>query len=477
VGGQLFRVLLVEDDAGDAILVERTLLRCQQRFSLQHCECLEDALITVAEDQFDVALLDLSLPDSLGLSAVDKIRERAPNIPIVVLTGLADDNLAMQSLEQGAQDYIVKGNATAELLERTLRYAVQRQQTQAENRRLLERMAELAAQDPLTGVMNRHSFAESLGREWKRAERHRHPLACVVVDIDFFKRVNDTFGHAVGDRALQEVADTLGKNSRTSDFVCRLGGEEFCVLLPETDEVSAVVWAERVRHEISELMIPVERDEKLRITASLGVATRSKDLSKPESLLDQADEAMFVAKQLGRDQVISFTRLRLLDRSEPSQIWRGITAAELMSPLEVSLAPYQTIREAIQVLRSRQADSIPVLNAEEKLVGVIGPGDIMATTLTAGHLESTVGQLMQTQLVTYAPAIAAREVCEFLCRAAVPQVFVVDDTRPLGVIRRANFVSWLATTMRTPDSSRMEASIKTAHGQKSVQDALALGLV
>lgn len=475
MGGPIIRVLLVEDDVGDAILVERTLLRCQQQFSLHRCECLEDALTNLADDEFDVALLDLSLPDSFGLSALDRIQERAPDIPIVVLTGLADDNLAMQSLEQGAQDYIVKGNATAELLERTLRYAVQRQQIQTENRCLLEKMEELAQQDPLTGVMNRHSFTESLEREWKRAERHRHPLACVVVDIDFFKRVNDTFGHTAGDRALREVAKTLCLNSRGSDYVCRLGGEEFCVLLPETDEVAALVWAERVRHEISELLIPVDRDE-LRVTASLGVATCREGSSKPQMLVDQADEAMFVAKQLGRDQVISFGRLRVLDRSEPSQIWHAVTAAELMSPLAVSLAPYQSIREAIQVLQSGPADSIPVISEEGKLVGAIGPGDIMAATLTSGHLEGTVGQLMQTQLVTYTPETAAREVCEFLCRAAVRQVFVVDGTQLHGAIRRANFVRWLGNSMQTQESGRSEALTNVAPAQNSIQNTAASGL-
>jgi diguanylate cyclase (GGDEF)-like protein len=471
----MFRVLLVEDDAGDAILVERTLLRCQQQFSLQHCECLEDALNRLADNEFDVALLDLSLPDSFGLSALDKIRERAQDIPIVVLTGLSDDNLAMQSLEQGAQDYIVKGNETAELLERTLRYAVQRQQIQTENRCLLEKMEELAQQDPLTGVMNRHSFAESLEREWKRAERHQHPLACVVVDIDFFKRVNDTFGHAAGDRALQEVASLLCLNSRASDYVCRLGGEEFCALLTETDEAAALVWAERVRQAISELMLPVERDE-LRVTASFGVATCRDGSSKPQMLVDQADEAMFVAKQLGRDQVISFDRLRLLERSEPSQIWHAVTAAELMSPLEVSLAPYQSIREAIEVIQSGPADSVSVISTEGKLVGAIGPGDIMAAALTSGHFEGVVGQLMQRQLVTYAPETAAREVCEFLCRAAVQQVFVVDGTQPLGVIRRANVVRWLGESMRTQEAGRIEPLANTVPAQKSLQNTLTSGL-
>lgn len=471
----MFRVLLVEDDEGDAVLVERTLLHCQQEFTLQHCECLADALNILADYEFDVALLDLSLPDSFGLAAIDKIRERARDIPIVVLTGLSDDSLAMQSLEHGAQDYIVKGNVTAELLERTLRYAVQRQQIQTENRCLLEKMEELAQQDPLTGVMNRHSFAESLEREWKRADRHQHPLACVVVDIDFFKRVNDTFGHAAGDRALQEIANTLCLNSRASDYVCRLGGEEFCVLLPETDEEAAVVWAQRVRHEISELTIQVERDE-LRVTASLGVATCRERSSKPQMLVDHADEAMFVAKQLGRDQVISFGRLHVLDRSEPSQVWHAVTAAQLMSPLQVSLAPHQSIREAIQLFQSGPADSVSVICAEGKLVGAIGPGDIMAATLTSGHTEGTVGQLMQTQLVTYAPGTAARDVCEFLCRAAVPQVFVVDGMQPLGVIRRANCVRWLGRSMQDPESGRTESLATTALPRKPVERTLASGL-
>ena len=292
------QILMIEDDMGDMVVVERMLQQCQQQYAIKHCQSLEDALYCLETDIFDLALLDLSLPDSFGLSALDKIRPSAPDMPIVVLTGLSDDNLALQALEQGAQDYIVKGSATAELLERTLRYAIQRQQIQSENRRLLQKMEELARHDPLTGVANRLAFSENLEREWKRSERILNPLSCVLLDIDFFKRINDSFGHAAGDQTLRVVADTLKSISRGSDFVGRIGGEEFCILLPDSNEEAAVAWAERVRVKIAELLIPVDRDE-LQITASMGVSSRRDDLTKPQQLVDHADEAMFVAKQRG----------------------------------------------------------------------------------------------------------------------------------------------------------------------------------
>ena len=109
-------------------------------------------------------------------------------------------------------------------------------------------------------------------------------------------------------------------------------------------------------------------------------------------------------------------------------------------------------------------------------MGAIGPGDIMAATLTSGQLEGTVGQLMQTQLVTYTHETSAREICEFLCRAAVPQVFVVEGTQPLGVIRRANCVRWLSRAMQTPEWGRIEGLAKTPSLQKADERTLAPGL-
>ena len=459
--GRALNVLLIEDDVGDAILVERKLQNCQQPFSIRHAECLEDAINYCRDDDFDVALLDLSLPDSQGLSTMDRLRDVTPDLPIVVLTGLSDDVVALQSLEQGAQDYLIKCNATTELLERTLRYAIQRQQIQTENRRLLHRMEELVSQDPLTGVLNRHSFSESLEREWRRANRHHRELTCVVLDIDFFKRVNDNFGHAMGDQALIQVANTLCDNSRTGDYVGRLGGEEFCVLLPETNEKGALVWAERARAAIADLV--VSGADELRITASFGIASHRKEIVKPQSLVDHADEAMFVAKQLGRDQVVSFDRLRDLDRQDQSRVWNGVRVTEIMSPLVDSFTACQSIREAMRVFQTRQVDSVAVLDTAGNLVGVLGEDDIMAVALTSNVFERTVGDLMQTQFVTYPSAATAREVCEFLCRVAVRQVFITDELHPVGVIRRGNLLHWLSKSINRYEAAASQPFTERVH--------------
>lgn len=431
-------VLLIEDDLGDAVLVERMLQECLQDFAIEHCTHLEKALEALEDEDYRVILLDLSLPDSLGLSGLSKLRDVSPDVSIVVLTGLADDRLPLQALEQGAQDYLVKNSLTAELLERTIRYAVQRQQIQTENRRLLEAMKQLARQDPLTGVLNHQSFSEALRREWAIALRHARPLSCVFLDIDFFKRINDTYGHAAGDETLKAVADLLRENSRVGEWIGRLGGEEFCVLLPDTNETAALVWAERIRHQLAEKTF-VTPEVELRITGSLGVSS-SDGVDGEQLMIDRADEAMFVAKQLGRDQVVSHSRLSDLSGDSTDLLWDGISVGQLAVPAATSIAPWESIQTALTLLCDHELDVLPVVDDDGRVVGLIGQDDILASTLSSEIQAPLVGELMQAQLVTFEPDTPSVQVCQFFCRSAVRQVLVADKTNTFGFLRRADFL-------------------------------------
>ncbi len=163
-------------------------------------------------------------------------------------------------------------------------------------------LRELAMQDPLTGCMNRRAFFERFEQEWSRAGRYGHPLSCVILDLDHFKSVNDTYGHAAGDKVLKNVAALLVKTVRDGDFVCRYGGEEFCIGLPHVDHQDAVLAAERFRKEISNNILV----DGQRITASLGVSAMSLAPEHPQSLVEQADKALYVAKREGRDRVTCF---------------------------------------------------------------------------------------------------------------------------------------------------------------------------
>lgn len=162
--------------------------------------------------------------------------------------------------------------------------------------------------DGLTKLMNRQSFIERAQIELSRSERRQSPIACIILDIDHFKRVNDTYGHPVGDRALVAVADTLAKTARSYDLVSRYGGEEFVLLLPDTDSQAALGIAGRIRKNIMALVIEVG-DQRLSMTASLGVASAPADVDRDiRALLSAVDEALYEAKSAGRNRAILYER-------------------------------------------------------------------------------------------------------------------------------------------------------------------------
>jgi len=167
------------------------------------------------------------------------------------------------------------------------------------------RLHQLADTDPLTGLLNRRGFREHFERELSRSSRYGRALACIVVDIDFFKRINDTHGHAAGDATLMRIAEILSRQCRPSDVVCRYGGEEFCLLVPETSELGAAMLAERMRMALADTLIVVA-GQALRVTSSFGVAERLGDADSVDDLVDRADRALRAAKRLGRNQVVRF---------------------------------------------------------------------------------------------------------------------------------------------------------------------------
>ena len=181
-----------------------------------------------------------------------------------------------------------------------------------------EELRELATKDPLTSCFNRRAFFESFEKEWSRSNRYGHALSCVMVDIDFFKSINDNYGHSVGDLVLKRVAEALRTTVRDADIVCRYGGEEFCVVLPHTDHQQAVLASERLREAISKVVVV----EGLNITASLGTSAKDLGAAHPQGVIEQADKALYVAKRSGRNQTVSFADVDENVEVDESQISR-----------------------------------------------------------------------------------------------------------------------------------------------------------
>jgi two-component system cell cycle response regulator len=416
---EAIRVLLVEDEAGDAHLVKMKLKQAQSaHFDVTWAQSLIEAQQCLAAMPFDVMLLDLSLPDSEGLSTVHSARDMAKGVPIVVLSGRGDTDFALTALEAGALDYMVKGDFGYDGLARAVRYALFRTELEARNKLLIAaleaaangvvitdkdatiiwanpafgrltgysleealgknpnqltksgiqnkeyyrdmwtsllsghhwrgelinkrkdgslyheelsiasvkdgageithfigikedisvrkeleaQLQKLASTDPLTGLFNRRVFLERLEQERAKVARLPHYVAVVLMlDLDFFKRVNDTYGHATGDAVLKAFAEVVRNNSRAIDVPARLGGEEFAILLTGANKTDAMTMAERLREQVATILIN-HKVGSVRVTVSIGAAALSAGDINAEMVLHRADAALYEAKERGRNQ-------------------------------------------------------------------------------------------------------------------------------------------------------------------------------
>ncbi len=420
---QTIRVLLVEDEAGDAHLVKMKLRQAQSgHFDVTWAQSLNEAQRCLEASSFNVMLLDLSLPDSEGLATIHSARAMAMHIPIVVLSGRGDTDFTLTALEAGAVDYMVKGDFGYDGLARVIRYALLRTEMEAHNNLLIAaleaaangiiitdknatviwtnsafgrltgysqeeavgnkpndllksglqdgafyqdmwtdllvgqhwrgelvnkrkngslyheelsiapvknsageithfigikeditarkemeaQLQKLASTDPLTGLANRRVFLELLEQERAKVARLPHYSAVLLMmDLDFFKRINDSYGHATGDAVLKAFADIVSNNSRTIDVPARLGGEEFAILLSGADRNDATVMAERLREQVAAAVVDHEAGP-VSITVSIGATVLLAEDNNGEAVLHRADVALYDAKDKGRNQTCWF---------------------------------------------------------------------------------------------------------------------------------------------------------------------------
>jgi len=288
----MIKVLLIEDNDVDAQLTQDLLSEwSSEEFQVSRVKTLGEGLTYLSRERFDAVLLDLSLPDAFGLSTVRQIHDTSPTIPVVVLSGVSDQSLALQAVQQGAQDYLVKGQGHPELLARAVRYAIERKRTE-------ERLTYLAQYDHLTGLVNRSLFRDRLVQAMARSKRMHQPIGLMLLDLDRFKTVNDTYGHDMGDELLKAVSERLKTCVREVDTVARMGGDEFTIVLEGVpSEQSIVVVAKRITESISSIFHLKGHDVSVGI--SIGITVYPHDDHSIDELLKHADSAMYRAKQQG----------------------------------------------------------------------------------------------------------------------------------------------------------------------------------
>ncbi len=281
-------ILLVEDNPGDARLIREMLGERVDTFPhcLEHQESHKAGLDAMDRGTYSLILLDLGLPDSHGIETFRGVFREVRDTPIVILSGQSDEQLAIAAVQEGAEDFLPKNELTASLLVRTLRYAVERHE--------LKLQAQfLAKHDPLTKAYNRHYFEETLAAEVARSHRYKHPIGFLMIDIDRFKAINDTYGHETGDFALKHVADYLRGQLRSVDYVIRYGGDEFLAILPETNGGT-----DALARRIADTKLRLDGEEtEIQLTLSVGGSHWDPSSGDPiERALKEADEDMYRAK-------------------------------------------------------------------------------------------------------------------------------------------------------------------------------------
>lgn len=283
------RVLLVEDNPGDVRLIREALSEVpHSHIQMDHVDCLKAAQEALAHDEHDLVLLDLTLPDSHGLETVEKTGDAAPDIPIVILTGLDDTNLGIQAVRSGAQDYLIKGEVTGHLLVRAIRYAIERHRMQAALRIL-------SLVDELTGLYNRRGFMTLAEHQARLSRRKQSALYLIFADLDGMKTINDTYGHKEGDQALIQTAHLLKETFRGSDIIARMGGDEFAIVAIEPAPSSAEMIAQRFQDNIAGYN--AKRGKPYALSISIGVVDCSPGEScSIEDMLARADALMYQQK-------------------------------------------------------------------------------------------------------------------------------------------------------------------------------------
>ncbi|MEE4239212.1 MAG: PleD family two-component system response regulator [Anderseniella sp.] len=259
------------------------------------------------ETELDLIIISFDLLDHDGLRLCSQLRsfERTRQIPILVVVDIEDQARLMRALDMGVNDYLHRPLDKLELKAR-VNTQIKRKRYTDRLRLNVTRSMELAVTDPLTGLYNRRHMDNQLAIHVSNAASRGKPVSLLALDVDFFKPINDTHGHDVGDRVLQELASRLKSQVRAIDLCCRMGGEEFVVILPETDLQVGFTVAERLRRTIASK--PFNAGAKygpLSITVSIGVAAYESVTDTPETLLKRADEALYHAKRSGRNRVMS----------------------------------------------------------------------------------------------------------------------------------------------------------------------------
>jgi len=296
--------ILVVDDSGDVFEGIKAFLGDQDLVNMSRAANMKEALTMLGQGQFDMIFLDHLLNDGTSIDFLREAEKEGIETPVIVISGQGDEMLVSQVIQLGAYEYLPKNRINLESVSRVINNTLERARLRNDVKKAQAKMTEMSTVDELTKLHNRRYFIEALEGEFERASRYEIEMALIMVDLDHFKKINDTYGHPSGDMVLSKIGGILKKHVRRNDIACRYGGEEFAVILSNVSRENIYAAYDRFREMVSEHLFEYESNQ-FHITVSIGIAS-SNNAESANDLLSQADQALYQAKDTGRNKTVTY---------------------------------------------------------------------------------------------------------------------------------------------------------------------------
>ena len=389
-GDGTVRVVLVCDRDDGAAEIDSLLAQVRgDRFEITRVRRLAEAADAHDCESFHLLMWDFRLSDTDGFETLEQVKVVARDLPVVVLAESDDAAEALQALRIGVQDYIIRGEAEPAALGRSLRHAIERHRLMAQLRKAGSQARFLATHDGLTRLANRSAFQAILTRAMAHAERRGRRLAVLFLDLDGFKHINDTLGHSIGDDLIRQAAQRLAGCVRKADLLARLGGDEFVVMLQDADEEHAP--AKVARQLLETLSRPFVLDgTEYWITASIGIAVFPRDGADRDSLIRNADAAMYKAKAAGRNNFQFYSQTMGSAAVKRLDIERRLRRAFAEGRLELHYQP------VVDVVEERVSGAEALLRWADPDLGGVAPGDVVAIAEETGLIAALGDWVLET---------------------------------------------------------------------------------